>query len=546
MTKNVVSVLLAVVMVFVISACSSNSNNASSQSEPTSSSTATNSGDGNKQTEKPVEMQTIKVSIWERGNAPEGQKITDTIMTRWINEQVAPLGIKVEYVPLPRSEESAKLSAWMASGTAPDVILTYDLNTFMKFASQGGLAPLNASIEKYGQDIMVHNKVAMEAVGTYDGQRYAVMAQKPNKSGPAMSIRKDWLDKLSLEVPTNLEELYTVLKAFKDKDPGGIGKENVIPYSIPAIGQGGKGFMYGTSFGSGVDNDGPATQLYLASGNIVDGQFKSIIETPEGRSHFEFMNKLYKEGLIPREFITDVNSQKHEENVLAGSVGFIDSNELAYNLDLKMIEKFPDVNWVTVEPFVSPDGQQITNVGAPYGMFIMVPKTSSEKSDAVIKYLNWMSDPEVQVTLMDGFEGEHYTMQQGVRVVTDAEKKKNDITWYSTDLEIMSLGLPWYPSDVALIQYQDKGETYAQKVVEYREIMSKYGTFQPTLTNERPFGEKNTSALETMLFEELSKVIIAKDFNAAYDSLLAEWEKMGGTTYDAEITEGLKAIGRIK
>ncbi|MCU6707842.1 extracellular solute-binding protein [Paenibacillus sp. J5C_2022] len=545
MHKLTAVVLVMMLILAALAGCSGNKN--AEEPAATGGTGQSESGKSNEtKAEEPQKTETIKVSIWERGNAPEGQKITDTIMTRWINEEVAGLGIAVEYVPLPRSEESAKLSAWMASGTAPDVILTYDLNTFLKFASQGGLAPLDESIQKFGQDIMINNKEAMEAVGTYDGKRYAVMAKKPNKAGPAMSIRKDWLDKLGLAVPTTLDELYEVLQVFKEQDPGGVGKDKVIPYSIPALGQGAKGFMFGTTYGAGIDNEGPGTQLYFASGNIVDGQYRSAITTPEGRNHFQFMNKLYKEGLIPKEFLTDVNSQKHTENVLAGYVGFVDSNEIAYNLDLKMKEQIPEVDWVTVEPFIAPDGAQMTSVGAPYGMFIMVPKTSKDKTDAVIKYLNWMSDPDVQVTLNDGFEDEHYTIEQGVRIVTDAEKKEKDIKWYSADLQIMSLGLPWYPSDVALIQYRDKGETFARKVVEYREIMEKYGTYLPTLTNERPFSEKNMSALESMLYEEISKVIIAKDFDAAYDSMLDKWEKIGGPTYDEEVTAGLKEIGRIK
>ncbi|MNF94974.1 hypothetical protein D3C84_777060 [compost metagenome] len=32
-----------------------------------------------------------------------------------------------------------------------------------------------------------------------------------------LALRKDWLDKLKLEVPTTIEEWHTVLKAFKEK-----------------------------------------------------------------------------------------------------------------------------------------------------------------------------------------------------------------------------------------------------------------------------------------------------------------------------------------
>ena len=42
-------------------------------------------------------------------------------------------------------------------------------------------------------------------------------------------IRKDWLDKLGLEMPHDPESLYQVLKAFRDRDPNGNGKKDEIP-----------------------------------------------------------------------------------------------------------------------------------------------------------------------------------------------------------------------------------------------------------------------------------------------------------------------------
>ncbi len=43
-------------------------------------------------------------------------------------------------------------------------------------------------------------------------------------------IRKDWLDKLGLAVPKNINEFHNALIAFRDRDPGGVGANRVIPY----------------------------------------------------------------------------------------------------------------------------------------------------------------------------------------------------------------------------------------------------------------------------------------------------------------------------
>ena len=42
-------------------------------------------------------------------------------------------------------------------------------------------------------------------------------------------INQTWLDNLGLDVPTTTEELYTVLKAFKENDPNGNGIQDEYP-----------------------------------------------------------------------------------------------------------------------------------------------------------------------------------------------------------------------------------------------------------------------------------------------------------------------------
>ena len=60
------------------------------------------------------ELTTIKVMLWDRGDAPAGGTVENSKMTTWINEQIAPLGIQVEFVSTPRSGSDDKLVTWMA------------------------------------------------------------------------------------------------------------------------------------------------------------------------------------------------------------------------------------------------------------------------------------------------------------------------------------------------------------------------------------------------------------------------------------------------
>jgi putative aldouronate transport system substrate-binding protein len=100
------------------------------------------SGDANGGASK--EKVTLKVEVFDRGNSPAGSTITDNYMTDFIQKNFGdPSNINMEFVPVPRSEEVEKLNVLMASGSnVPDIVFTYDPNTFNRYAKQGGLTDL--------------------------------------------------------------------------------------------------------------------------------------------------------------------------------------------------------------------------------------------------------------------------------------------------------------------------------------------------------------------------------------------------------------------
>ena len=60
----------------------------------------------------------ISVMLFDRGNIPSDQGyVDDNKWTQYANEEMAKLGIKVNYILVPRSEENTKVPVMMASGT---------------------------------------------------------------------------------------------------------------------------------------------------------------------------------------------------------------------------------------------------------------------------------------------------------------------------------------------------------------------------------------------------------------------------------------------
>ena len=104
-------------------------------------------------------------------------------------------------------------------------------------------------------------------------------------------INQEWLDKLNLKAPTNNEELLTVLRAFKTKDPNGNGIADEIP-------------LFGSQK---ADNSRPIEFLInlFCYYNVnhqynvgKDGKLYPVFTTDEYREALKFVNQLYKEELL--------------------------------------------------------------------------------------------------------------------------------------------------------------------------------------------------------------------------------------------------------
>ncbi len=111
-------------------------------------------------------------------------------------------------------------------------------------------------------------------------------------NGPA--LRKDWLDKLGLKVPTTIAEWETVLTAFRDKDPNGNGKKDEIPYlaTIKPENETDLNHMFVGAYGITAD-------FYQDGGKVQYGPIQ-----PQFKEYITQMARWYKEGLLDKDYAT--------------------------------------------------------------------------------------------------------------------------------------------------------------------------------------------------------------------------------------------------
>src|SRR5699024_8683245 len=120
----------------------------------------------------------------------------------------------------------------------------------------------------------------------------------PIQINPKLYMNSTWLKNIDREMPTTTDELYEIIKAFKEEDPNGNGKTDEIPFSASSL-----GLILNTFNGFwGLRNR--RTDHGNVDMNEKTGELRFIPTDPNYKEMLEFINKLYTEGLIDEEIFT--------------------------------------------------------------------------------------------------------------------------------------------------------------------------------------------------------------------------------------------------
>ena len=138
--------------------------------------------------------------------------------------------IHIEWIDIPTGEGQKEQLSILLSTDMPDAFMgMVDPSDIMK--DYASFVPLNDMMEQYAPNIKeTYDKTNGEALKmlTYpDGNIYSFMSsvytQHKSWTIGVQFINKDWLDRVGKDIPTNLDEYYEVLKAFKEMDANGNG-----------------------------------------------------------------------------------------------------------------------------------------------------------------------------------------------------------------------------------------------------------------------------------------------------------------------------------
>jgi putative aldouronate transport system substrate-binding protein len=301
------------------------------------------------------------------------------------------------------SQYNPKLQARATANDLPDVFTIDPIRT-SQLASQGLLADWSPFLKAMPNTVKDRNVEALKPVGTIDGKLYGLTTKSAFPYKTATYVRKDWLDKLGLQVPKTTDEYLAVMKAFTTQDPDGNGKADTYGYSA------------GINADGSVSNLDPLYGAFGALGSpagqgwkLQDNQLVPLATSPEMRDALQFIGSMVQSGVMD----PDWKAQKPEDfnnKWKAGKIGIF-SNDWCATLCPQNYQPFSQANpqgvLQIIDPPVGPTGKSAaglySQVGNMYGM--SQKAVDAGKGEAVARLLEWIDGPGYELTLF-GEEGQ--------------------------------------------------------------------------------------------------------------------------------------------
>ena len=501
---------------------------------------------------------------------PEGQSLDDNAYTKMLKEK---FNIQIENTfTASAADYQKKVDLAIATGAIPDYLTGLSYTQYKAVIKAGLVMDISNVWEQYAspktKEVYNSNKDLFDSLVKQDGKMYAVPSSNPLTDFlTVMWIRQDWLDKLGLKAPTNLDELTAVTKAFVDRDPDGNGKPDTVGLVGPSINGRLYQDIFNTNFSLHFD---PVFSAYNAFPGIwvkgSDGKADYGSIMPETKAALQKLADMYKQGLISPGMLTS----KTEELIANNKAGLFFGTWWNPFADIgNSWKNDKNADW---QPYLMPsgaDGIYQAKGGNAAQTFTVISK-DAEHPEAVIKMLNIFKeglknyvDEKDQTILGDGTFPMYMTfsLADGPAMVLkevynyyDGKKTADQVHSYlgqydayenqAFDKIIASKTKPYSNQKITGWDFSgDKANEFGW-VWSFGVALKPYvdGKFKwvNTLTYEKtPTMEKRWNNLDKLEYETFSKIIIGQAPISAFDTFVEQWKKEGGDQITQEIQSSL-------
>lgn len=313
----------------------------------------------------------------------------------FFNELEAKTNVHIEWETVKDGDWDTKMNLMFASGDWPDLIIRPSKLDVEEYGvTQGILIPLDDYLEEYMPNYYsrLNMNNASASIPASDGKTYWIgnlTAQNVNHDGNHF-INKTWLDNLGLEIPTTIDELTEVLRAFRDGDPNGNGEKDEIAFSAADLIHQTQGvYTHFANFGVPLNR-----YVYAAIDENDQVVFPGHMEG--FRAACEWLNLCYSEGLLDPEAITQ-DSNVWGTKMNADQVGYTTYLRLINTaLQPEIVEQF-----VSILPPASEYGVQVPQILEipTYGAALTV---ANEHVEETLRWLDAQFETETMMVSVNG------------------------------------------------------------------------------------------------------------------------------------------------
>nr|WP_300833904.1 extracellular solute-binding protein [uncultured Acetatifactor sp.] len=309
-----------------------------------------------------------------------------------MQEAMSRANINITFDSVLSADLTEKRNLMLASGEYPDMLFKsgIGMGDLTKYGGQGILIPLEDLIHEYMPNLTAK-------LDEIDGWQYLTSPDGHIYSIPEISARgeinlfwlnKKWLDNLSLEEPKSMDDLYEVLKAFKEQDANGNGDpDDEIPFSLT------QGDYLGLLKYSGFSYDEGSMCA------VIDGKLTYVPTTDYFREYVAYLAKLYQEGLLEQTSFT----QGGEQQQATGQSGDVYGSFWTMGAFLT-VGRDNDDDYVVMTPFYEDTYPIITGIKVG----TMAITDACEHPEVLMAWADYLYSEEGGILAWMGVEGKTY------------------------------------------------------------------------------------------------------------------------------------------
>ena len=534
--KRLLSLLLVVMMVATIVGCGNNNGAQSSETQKTSSVASNEERKTSEAESASTEVAEPKTFTMFAANQSVDMKYDENPGFLWACDNT---NVYFDITMCSTADLAEKRNLLLASGDYPEVFYKSSLQDGYEYGSQGIFIPLEDLIRENAPNLtaLLDAQDGWKYITASDGHVYTL----PEMQGfgirdPYFFINTKWLSNLGLKMPTDIDSLYTALKAFKEKDANGNGDPNdevplAVSASSPSI------YYLAQYFGYNYIKH----REYFAIDE--NGEVFFMANNDEWKEFITFLKKLYDEELVNQDCFTitldelKARASSNKDHIYGC---FWDWASYDYIVDGWNPENTSRDDWSFLPPFT--EGTLPTSSGYKQGTLAITDKCTDPA--AVIAWADQFYSEEGALIGKNGVEGISLEwLEDGTwDAIYDAEG--NSMINGYTKVQGYANHPGLYPTE-----FQLKNVSVALVTREAAEIVKVAADPWPTMQ----YTEEETNKLSVVktdingyVWEYLSNVVVGKmDLNSTWDNYVKTLNDMGLEDYN-KIVQDAYARGMNK